>query len=674
MADSKYGMERIDAMDGHEFEHFIATLLRKQGYEKVEVTPGSGDQGVDVLAEKEGVRYAVQCKCYSSDLGNTPVQEVNTGKMVYQCHVGIVVTNRYFTQSAREAAKATGVLLWDRSKLEKLIAQAEFEVEPPKQQSDNSFTLWSGSPLLKRGGIALRDKEWKKASQFFERVLNTDPENAEAYLGLVMAAEELSGKLQFEQFYVRTGGRFCSKNMEHTREFASPALKAWFSELEKQIGERHVKQQERRIKEQENAKICLAPIRETLRKCPSMIFAGGKRVVGLRVDGTVIATFNDKYGKCRVHDWSDIIDMTVPEGGWEERDRDHIIGLKADGTVVAIGHSNYRGVNELKDIVAIAATTYHVVGLKSDGTVVATGSNEDGRCNVQNWKDVVAIAVDSHTVGLKLDGTVVATGNNKYGQCDVQNWKDVVAIAVDSHTVGLKSDGTVVATGNNEYGQCDVQNWKDVVSIAVAFSRTIGLKSDGTVVATGYNERGQCDVQNWKDIVDIAAAFSHTVGLKSDGTVVATGGFAYGPRGRCSKRISEWRNIVAIAAGYLGVAGKDSDDTTVGLKSDGTVLVVGDNNEYGQCDTFGTIFDKWKLFKSGETLEQELAEIRNRRQERAEAERRRQEEERAKKRAALEDEQVALQTELANLKGLFTGRRRREVEARLAEIESALKQ
>ena len=109
MADGKYNMSRIDAMDGHEFEHFIATLLRKLDYEKVEVTPGSGDQGVDVLAEKEGVRYAIQCKCYSSDLGNTPVQEVNTGKMVYRCHVGIVVTNRYFTQSAREAAKATGV-------------------------------------------------------------------------------------------------------------------------------------------------------------------------------------------------------------------------------------------------------------------------------------------------------------------------------------------------------------------------------------------------------------------------------------------------------------------------------------------------------------------------------------------------------------------------------------
>lgn len=129
---ANYDISRIDKMEGHEFEHFVASLLRKLNYQKVEVTPGSGDQGVDVLAEKDGVRYAIQCKCYSTDLGNTPVQEINTGKMIYHCHVGIVVTNRYFTQGAWDAAKATGVLLWDRTKLEQLIAQAEMgsDIEP----------------------------------------------------------------------------------------------------------------------------------------------------------------------------------------------------------------------------------------------------------------------------------------------------------------------------------------------------------------------------------------------------------------------------------------------------------------------------------------------------------------------------------------------------------------
>lgn len=108
-------MSAIDLMDGHDFEQWCAEVLRKNGFSDVEVTRGSGDQGVDVTAQKGGIRYAVQCKCYSSDLGNKPVQEVNTGKTIYHCQIGAVMTNRYFTPGAKQAAEATGVLLWDRN-------------------------------------------------------------------------------------------------------------------------------------------------------------------------------------------------------------------------------------------------------------------------------------------------------------------------------------------------------------------------------------------------------------------------------------------------------------------------------------------------------------------------------------------------------------------------------
>ena len=89
-------------------------MLRKNEFKNVEVTKGSGDQGVDVLAEKGGIKYAIQCKCYSSDLGNTPIQEVEAGRIFYGCHVGVVMTNRYFTKGAKELAEKTNTLLWDR--------------------------------------------------------------------------------------------------------------------------------------------------------------------------------------------------------------------------------------------------------------------------------------------------------------------------------------------------------------------------------------------------------------------------------------------------------------------------------------------------------------------------------------------------------------------------------
>lgn len=115
-------IDEVDIMSGNDFEHWCADLLAHNGFSNVIVTQASGDQGVDVTATKGGVKYAVQCKCYSSDLGNTPVQEVYAGKAMYECQVGIVMTNRYFTAGAKTLAAKTGVLLWDRDKLIELMA------------------------------------------------------------------------------------------------------------------------------------------------------------------------------------------------------------------------------------------------------------------------------------------------------------------------------------------------------------------------------------------------------------------------------------------------------------------------------------------------------------------------------------------------------------------------
>mgnify|MGYP002627269991 FL=1 len=130
-------------MDGHSFEYWCADLLRDNGFENVSVTQGSGDQGVDVLAEKDGVKYAIQCKCYSSDLGNKPVQEVHTGKEIYGCHVGVVMTNRHFTQGAIAAAKATRVMLWDREKILELMNTTKQSITNPPTVSQ-----WETNALI----------------------------------------------------------------------------------------------------------------------------------------------------------------------------------------------------------------------------------------------------------------------------------------------------------------------------------------------------------------------------------------------------------------------------------------------------------------------------------------------------------------------------------------------
>lgn len=123
-------LSQIDYMDGHAFEHWCANLLRRIGYEDVYVTQGRQRQGVDIVAVKDGVRHAFQCKRYSSRVGNTPVQEVYAGMEVYNCSIGTVIINQSFTDGAIQLAERTGVHLWDRHTLETLVSRIDIPSEP----------------------------------------------------------------------------------------------------------------------------------------------------------------------------------------------------------------------------------------------------------------------------------------------------------------------------------------------------------------------------------------------------------------------------------------------------------------------------------------------------------------------------------------------------------------
>lgn len=69
----------------------------------------------------------------------------------------------------------------------KKIAKAD----EPKAASRETVVVNSGNanadPLLRRAFMFLEDGEWAKADDFCEQVLNLDPENAQAYLGKLMA-------------------------------------------------------------------------------------------------------------------------------------------------------------------------------------------------------------------------------------------------------------------------------------------------------------------------------------------------------------------------------------------------------------------------------------------------------------------------------------------------------
>ena len=116
-----YTLAQIDTMDGYQFEKCMQDIYKRLGY-SVHHTPLSGDQGADlIITSNERVRTAVQVKRYSKKVSNKAVQEVVAAKAIHRCTRGIVVTNNYFTASARQLANANDIDLVDRDGLRNLI-------------------------------------------------------------------------------------------------------------------------------------------------------------------------------------------------------------------------------------------------------------------------------------------------------------------------------------------------------------------------------------------------------------------------------------------------------------------------------------------------------------------------------------------------------------------------
>ncbi|MBO5222951.1 MAG: TIR domain-containing protein [Clostridia bacterium] len=75
------------------------------------------------------------------------------------------------------------------------VAVSPIRTEQNPTQTGNNATI---QPLLKRINIFLINSEWDKADEYAEKVLDTDPECAEAYLGKLLSELKLKNKEQLK--------------------------------------------------------------------------------------------------------------------------------------------------------------------------------------------------------------------------------------------------------------------------------------------------------------------------------------------------------------------------------------------------------------------------------------------------------------------------------------------
>ena len=393
--------------------------------------------------------------------------------------------------------------------IKKTVADESAAVSNETSAASSSATSNNIAPLLKRAFIFLEDGNFSKADEYCEKVLDLNPENAQAYLGKLMA--ELRVQKQEDLAYYNRPFDYYY-NYKKALRFADDDLRTTLIGYMVQMSAR----------KKENTKR-LAPFMEILKNknCPVSIACGNNHTVGLKADGTIVAVGENSYSQCDVKAWKNIVSVAC--GEW------YTVGLEDDGTVVSKGNNVYGEcrLTHWGGIISVACGNTHTVGLKDNGMVVAAGNNSDGQCDVSYWRDIVSIACgEKITAGLKSDGTVVITGYTGYRkQIKVEDWTNIVSIACGAyHVAGLKADGTVVATGDADEWASKCRGWTDIVSIACGAHHVAGLKADGTVVVSGLLNSivGRNVIEKWTDVVAIACSGEYTFGLKSDGTIVCT--------------------------------------------------------------------------------------------------------------------------------------------------------
>jgi restriction system protein len=126
-------LTRLQSILPSEFERFCAVLLRHLGMERVEVTGGKGDRGIDGegflrVGPLVSTKIAFQCKRYSGAVSPNEVREFQ-GSIGSRAEKGIFFTTGYFTDGAREAARdamSRPIELVDGDRLVELLEQHEF--------------------------------------------------------------------------------------------------------------------------------------------------------------------------------------------------------------------------------------------------------------------------------------------------------------------------------------------------------------------------------------------------------------------------------------------------------------------------------------------------------------------------------------------------------------------
>ncbi|MEW5922198.1 MAG: restriction endonuclease [Bacillota bacterium] len=99
------------------YEVIIKEEEPPEGEERREYRGKSKREDVDLLVQKEGIRYAVLVEVKENGVGNKVFQKLEEAMAKYNCGKGIIINNGRFNKIDHQEAGYGDIELWDRDKL-----------------------------------------------------------------------------------------------------------------------------------------------------------------------------------------------------------------------------------------------------------------------------------------------------------------------------------------------------------------------------------------------------------------------------------------------------------------------------------------------------------------------------------------------------------------------------
>ena len=122
---SNITLNQLKKMDSYRFEHFVANVMRLQGYQNVKVTPRGPDGGKDIIMYNDAGKVFVECKRYNNKaISKEQIQKLHSAIVHEKAYKGVFVTTSHFTKTCYSYARAENIELIDGTKLISLCSNS----------------------------------------------------------------------------------------------------------------------------------------------------------------------------------------------------------------------------------------------------------------------------------------------------------------------------------------------------------------------------------------------------------------------------------------------------------------------------------------------------------------------------------------------------------------------